>query len=1811
MIKKLIFFCVFINLIFADDFDEYFNVTIDKNNFFTIENCLNLLTGQIYFNETDIIANAKEPIEYGKSYHSLFFYPSLGKFLTRGRECEESVNSGWGSDKHLMAYIYRFNKEEKKGTKKIRYLDIYEPNGAMLRYDFPIIDHPKTNFWNSKTKKELEQRKFELKKEEIRELEFKKDKSSYQQTITGAKDNYKNTKVFAIGEHDLKVYLSDGCIRYYQREEAGDRAYALKYEILLNGNIKEYTLYGEYEKEIVTKSPRDKIYAKMSFDKKFDKKKDRLTDEYLTVETHDQKKAFYHYHNKKTSENNKKKFCLYSKKSPFKNQKFEYYKYEKLLLKDIKNPNDRILNFTFESNKKEKDIKRVSEIKTYLENRELTTLYKIYYDKIARFNKNEGITRVEDSLGNETKYYFSDKFRLEKIEKYEKHNNNQVLKSTLKFIFGSNEQEGFLLSKVFLDENQIAKKIVNYIYDDKNIGNLIKEITIGESSENNSFITTFSYYDNNLLKTITNPNGLTTKLTYHKCKVLDEDFTTNLISTKFLIHNNQIKQRFFYKYDEDNLLLEEIVDDGNNENSLDLTNVNRRVIKKYTYTKKDPLGQVKTYEKYLVDKTTNKLIEKEEYEYSIDSKIIKKIVLDPLKVDEILYSINFKYDETGNLISQTDPINRETTTQYDENFNKILEKDFFGLTTQYEYDFSNRLTKKITHGFDKNYIEEFKYDKKNNILVHIDINNNKMSFEYDFANNLIKEIKPKIEISKNIFDNPIYEYRYDSFNRLTKKTDPNKNIIKTKYNMFDKPIEIIYEDGSIEKFIYNNDGTLKKHIDKKNIKTTFEYDYLNREISKKIFSLDKNLLKEEFFEYDAFDLIKKTDFNKNYIIYTYDDFNRKIKEEFFDNKDKLLSISEFFYDSYGNVSKKIDGNVLLTTYARDKLNRIIKKQILNENNQLLRKVEYEYADTTFFKILKTISYVNNKQAIDTKKYDIFNRLVLHIDAMNHETKFFYNLVNENNQNFLKQVTLNSLMQKTIEFFDPNNNLKKIEKLDCQNEIISKQEFFYDLNNNLINHQNHIYSKTFFIDTIQTKMEYDNLNRLLSITEAYNSKKSKTTKYEYDQNNNKTKILKPNKTPIYYEYDEFDNNIRVLSSDIDYKFTYNKLDQLTNVVDNANNKITTRVYDPLSNLVQENLSNDLEIKHEYDLLSNKIKTTFHAGSFIEYSYDPINLLKVTKKDNFGNEEYFHEFLKYDLSGNLLEENLILNYGRVVYDLDNLSRTISINTPYHTQNIKYDQIGRIKYIDNEGFLNNGSFYSYDSLNQLTRENSIFKNIYEYDSNYNLTSKNNQNFKVNALNELISIDEEEFFYDENGNLIFDKKNNEKYLYDSLDRLIKIEKEGEYILDYEYDPFNRRISKKKYLNSYLSGKYLSETKYFYYQDLNEIGSFDENYNLKELRVLSNTKNAELGSGISFEIDGYAYAPIYDVSRNVQSLIYNNYVYEHYRYSSFGEKKIFNSKKYEIKNSYINNPWQFSSKRLDDNGFIYFLRRYYSPKYGRWISCDPKGFIDGYNLYSYVSNNPLVKMDLYGLYANPWMLPKTDFNYDLPPLFEKAEIIPIIGNSNTSSPYFVVSGQGNTKKEFIEGLQVHYNKMKNLDGNLGIVPIYTGSKGVFLDSMLSVLQRNGFYKPKRLEMIKEQINNAAKKTLNSNNPMQKAFFISFSRGALDMYQVLEQTDQKTRDQIISISAGFAKAIPNDFAFYSKNLRGKGDLLPSFMDSFACCGIEYDGFNCKISNRYDIETVPQNEKGPLNGHRFVNEGYQDKLKNHIKMLYKIHGVSND
>jgi RHS repeat-associated protein len=86
----------------------------------------------------------------------------------------------------------------------------------------------------------------------------------------------------------------------------------------------------------------------------------------------------------------------------------------------------------------------------------------------------------------------------------------------------------------------------------------------------------------------------------------------------------------------------------------------------------------------------------------------------------------------------------------------------------------------------------------------------------------------------------------------------------------------------------------------------------------------------------------------------------------------------------------------------------------------------------------------------------------------------------------------------------------------------------------------------------------------------------------------------------------------------------------------------------------------------------------------------------------------------------------------------------------------------------------------------------------------------------------------------------------------------------------------------------------------------------------------------------------------------------------SYEEYHPYGTTAYQAKNATIKSAakrYRYTGKERDEeSGFYYHGARYYAPWLGRWIAPDPAGLVDGVNVYVYVSNNPVMKIDPRGM---------------------------------------------------------------------------------------------------------------------------------------------------------------------------------------------------------------------------------------------------------
>ena len=233
------------------------------------------------------------------------------------------------------------------------------------------------------------------------------------------------------------------------------------------------------------------------------------------------------------------------------------------------------------------------------------------------------------------------------------------------------------------------------------------------------------------------------------------------------------------------------------------------------------------------------------------------------------------------------------------------------------------------------------------------------------------------------------------------------------------------------------------------------------------------------------------------------------------------------------------------------------------------------------------------------------------------------------------------------------------------------------------------------------------------------------------------------------------------------------------------------------------------------------------------------------------------------------------------------------------------------------------------------------------------------------------ESYSYDADGNLTSDGRWN--YTWDAENRLVTMDAkanvpvEARQRLEFAYDWAGRRIEKKAYGWDVTTGSYqLQSVARFVYDGDNLLAELDGNNTLVRSYVWGqDTSGTTTGAGgvgglLLINQGGNTYQAGYDGSGNVTTLVNaaTGAISASYDYDPFGQTLK------AVGDYAAINPFRFSTKYADaETGLVYYGYRYYQPQTGRWLGRDPFGEDGGVNLYGFVSNNPISRIDPNGLY--------------------------------------------------------------------------------------------------------------------------------------------------------------------------------------------------------------------------------------------------------
>lgn len=1174
----------------------------------------------------------------------------------------------------------------------------------------------------------------------------------------------------------------------------------------------------------------------------------------------------------------------------------------------------------------------------------------------------EGKTEVFDAEKNLTVYEYDINYRISEVRKY-----RGTKYSTEQFYWS---EEGNLLYHLQKDENNSIYAAKALTYDKRH--NVIENTFYGDLQGLKSTISFEKIKKKNVLK---GTDSLSTQYFYNKKSLLLEERHPNgksihytydkdrdLVLSKLTSEKGIVKIREFYEYDQFALLTRVIKDDGARDDGSDLTYVTERFITKTTNQQFAPYGLPIQIEEYYLDLATGQevFLKKIKNLYSRLGHLILKETYDAQ--DVLRYQERFEYDEHGNVTLEENALGQITTKQYNANDECIYEKcQDQAFHKENVYDFAGRrIATKEIHEDGTNLVTSFEYNILNQLVAKIDPCGQRTEYVNDVFGNKIKTTLPTYTDPTGVSITATTFSKYDFFGNEISKTDVFGKTTRFSKNVRGKPTQIISPDGSTETMEYETDGTLRKTIGKNGLITHTTHDCFGRLLTKECYSSNGEFLSKISSTYNSFHKLTDVDANGTVTEYTYtpSGFLRSTKKE--------NSLTEYFYDEFQRLTQVkqwvSENSYLLTTKTFDFLNREIEERVEDEKQHCHKLEQYKY--DVYGNKTEMLQQRPNGISITKTCYDSQNRPIKTTDPEGNVTHFSYTPIYHNGQQVIEIESQDALGILTITRMNIFGKPESIIKKNGYGDIIAKKEIGYDAAQNVtftietavtIKTEKNKDEKehTFKDKEILTKWIYNEQNLPITLIEAAGTPEQKVTEYRYNSMGEKIQIIKHDGIIIENTYDDFGRLKSFKSSDdsLSYAYEYDLNGNVVKSIDLINDQITFREYDLSDKMVKEILGTSLEVNYTYDFMGRPIQVRLPDGSSIVYEYNPHVLSKVTRFSKESLEVYTHTYNEYDLSGNLLNETKPLSIGDCDYQYNLNGKLSNIDSQFFSEKIYYDTVNNITSCEIGNTSQNiNSKYTYDDLSQLSSEDGVKTHHYINDSLFNCLEKDGKKQDTNYLNQLIKTVDQTFQYDKSGNRIADGQC--KYSYDALDRLTSVISDTQ-VFTYTYDSFNRRLSKST--NN-------QKTDFLYFGQ-NEVGSY-VNGILKEFRALGTGKGAEIGASIALELQNQIYIPIHDHNGNIVSLIdANGQTVENYRYSAYGEEKIYDAFGNEIDHTI--NPWRFSSKRMDaETGLINFGRRYYDCKTAKWLSPDPIGFEGGPNLYAYVNNSPLSHFDLYGLEA-------------------------------------------------------------------------------------------------------------------------------------------------------------------------------------------------------------------------------------------------------
>ncbi len=523
----------------------------------------------------------------------------------------------------------------------------------------------------------------------------------------------------------------------------------------------------------------------------------------------------------------------------------------------------------------------------------------------------------------------------------------------------------------------------------------------------------------------------------------------------------------------------------------------------------------------------------------------------------------------------------------------------------------------------------------------------------------------------------------------------------------------------------------------------------------------------------------------------------------------------------------------------------------------------------------------------------------------------------------------------------------------------------------------------------TQYVYDSLNRL---THAINADLTQAS-LAYDRDSNVVQAVDPAGNLVENTFDALNRLVHQditpvagVEGTLNKTFAYDGLSRLTQAVDDNGPGGTphsvTFIYDSLTRLLEE--QQDAAIwSNIWSGDGKRLTMSYPGGRTLDCAYDAIDR-------PVGVSESGASIVGYSWIGPGVDRPLKRTHGNGTY--------LSLLNDAENTDIGYDQfkrIDRLRHIFDETVQVDRDYeynradhrtgetriddamladlYTYDSLYRLVQTDvdtgggptgDLLQRQYTYDGVGNRRQVASDTVSMGTTIESIAVNEMNEYtlqgataqqHDDDGNLTQDGAF--RHVFDFQDRLIRVHRAGDdaLVARYEYDVFNRRVSKVVFDPDNPGPGVETRYRYDGWREIEEqtaSGATQVTYvygvSLDEPVQMLKPAAAPGGAG-EFYLHPNARGDIVVVTDMAGAVV------ERFRYSDFGQPDAASA---------TGVPYLFQSRRLDpETGLFYFRHRYYDADAGRFIHRDP--VFDPANMgnqYTFAGNSPVSRSDPLGL---------------------------------------------------------------------------------------------------------------------------------------------------------------------------------------------------------------------------------------------------------